>query len=343
MRNDKAKSSQRSPRNPRWAEQRLYRAFRRMNEGVEGRVQALRIVADTTRPPECKPAIAGWFHERTFAMFHPVRIVWFLALFLLATLAQAQQPALRLGIMPFNSTLALIKTHQPLRLHLEAALKRPVEIYTSADYAAFHRDSLAGAFDLLVTGPHFGVMCIDQGYMPLFHYKASLKPIFVVARTSGINSMDMLKGKRIGLSNRLSVSSIVGLRWLDDQGLQAGRDFEVLEKTTHGAAIAAVAVGDLDAALTTFTPLKQVPPDVRAKVSELPTSVQVPHLMTLAHNRLGPALVEQVRAALQAFPATPDGQAFFRDTGYQGYDPIAASDLKALQPYVPIVKRMMGL
>jgi phosphonate transport system substrate-binding protein len=47
--------------------------------------------------------------------------------------------------MPFNSTLALIKTHQPLRLHLEAALKRPVEIYTSADYAAFHRDSLAGA------------------------------------------------------------------------------------------------------------------------------------------------------------------------------------------------------
>jgi len=87
-----------------------------------------------------------------------------------------------MGIMPFNSTLALIKTHQPLRLHLEAALKRPVEIYTSADYAAFHRDSLAGTFDLLITGPHFGVMCIDQGYSPLFHYKASLKPIFVVAK-----------------------------------------------------------------------------------------------------------------------------------------------------------------
>jgi phosphonate transport system substrate-binding protein len=104
-----------------------------------------------------------------------------------------------------------------------------------------------------------------------------------------------------------------------------------------------VAVGDLDAALTTYTPLKQVPADVRAKVGELPTTVQVPHLMTLAHNRLGPAQVEQVRAALQAFQATSEGQAFFRDTGYLGYDPIGAQDLKALQLYVPIVKQMMGL
>ncbi|MEW5789857.1 MAG: phosphate/phosphite/phosphonate ABC transporter substrate-binding protein [Pseudomonadota bacterium] len=266
-------------------------------------------------------------------------VVWLLCL----VPAWGQQTALRLGIMPFNSTLALIKTHQPLRQHLEASLGRPVEIYTSADYAAFHRDSLAGAFDLLITGPHFGVMCMEQGYVPLFHYKASLRPIFVVRADAGIRAADQLKGKRVGLSNRLSVSSIVGLKWLADNGLQAGRDFDVLEKSTHGAAIAAVAVGDLDAALTTYTPLKQVPPDVRAKVAELPTTVQVPHLMTLAQGRLGQATVDQVRDALAAFPATPEGLAFFKDTGYQGYDAIGPGDLKILQPYVPIVKQMMGL
>ena len=178
--------------------------------------------------------------------------------------------------------------------------------------------------------------------MPLFHYKASLKPVFVVRADAGIKDVSGLKGKRIGLSNRLSVSSIVGLKWMADQGIQAGRDFEVLEKTTHGAAIAAVAVGDLDAALTTYTPLKQVPPDIRAKVLELPTTVEMPHLMTLAHQRMGPRLVEQIREALRVFPATADGQAFFRDTGYQGYDPVEARDIKALQPFVPIVKQMMG-
>ncbi len=260
-----------------------------------------------------------------------------------ASLVQAEPTVLRLGILPFNSTLALIKTHQPLRQHLELALNRPVEIYTSSDYVAFHRDSLAGNFDLLITGPHFGVMCIDQGYAPLYHYKTSLMPIFVVGKATGLNQIDKLKGKRIGLSNRLSVSSIVGLQWLAEKGLHSGQDFEVVEKTTHGAAIAAVAVGDLDAALTTYTPLKQVPADVRAQVAELPTTVQVPHLMTLAHSRLGAATLDQLRQALQAFPATPEGQVFFRDTGYAGYSPVEATDIKALRPYVPIVKKMMAL
>jgi phosphonate transport system substrate-binding protein len=266
-----------------------------------------------------------------------------LILLLAAAVAHAQQPALRLGIMPFNSTLALLKTHQPLRQHLEVALGQPVDIFTSSDYSAFHRDALAGTFDLLITGPHFGVMCIDQGYEPLFHYKASLRPIFVLRADGEIKTVAALKGKRIGLSNKLSVSSIVGLRWLADQGLQAEHDFAVVEKLTHGAAIAAVAVGDLDAALTTYTPLKQIPPDVRAKVTELPTSVQVPHLMTLAHTRLGPRLIEKTRDALRNFQTTPEGKAFFRDTGYLGYDAVEPADLKSLQPYVPIVKKMMGL
>lgn len=268
----------------------------------------------------------------------------FLMVFLWLPLsAMAEQVPLRLGIMPFNSTLALLKTHQPLRQHLAASLGRPVDIYTSADYAAFHRDSLAGQFDLLITGPHFGVMCMDYDFQPLFHYKASLRPIFVVRGDAGIKDVSMLKGKRIGLSNRLSVSSIVGLKWLTDQGLKVNQDFQVIEKTTHGAAIAAVAVGDLDAALTTYTPLKQVPADVRARVVEIPTDVQVPHLMTLAHNRLGASGVARVREALRSFAATPEGQKFFRDTGYQGYDPVNPADIKALQPYLPIVSQMMGL
>lgn len=256
---------------------------------------------------------------------------------------RAEGPPLRLGILPFNSTLALIKTHQPLRRYLEASLGVPVEIYTAADYVAFLRDSLAGNFDLLITGPHFGVLNIEQGYVPLFHYRATLKPVFVVRADSGIQDVSAFRGKRIALSNRLSVSSIAGLKWLADRGLMAGRDFEVLEKTTHGAAIAAVAVGDIEAALTTYTPLKQVPADVREKVAELPSSVNMPHLMTLAHARLGALQIDKIREALRAFPATPEGQDFFRDTGYLGYEPVSAADIKSLQPLVPIVKQFTGL
>ena len=79
-------------------------------------------------------------------------------------------------------------------------------------------------------------------------------PHCIVRADAPIASVADLRGKRIGLSSRLSISSIGGARWLQEQGLQMGRDYPIFERATHGAAIAAVAVGELDAALTTHTP-----------------------------------------------------------------------------------------
>lgn len=269
--------------------------------------------------------------------------LWFMAacLWLVLAGAGAAEP-LRLGIMPFNSALALIKTHQPLRNHLQARLDRPVEIYTSADYFTFLNETQAGHFDMVITGPHFGAMAIERGYQPLVQYKAVLQPVFVVRRDGNIRSLEDLKGKRIGLSSRLSMSSIGGVKWLLDRGMQIGRDFSLHERSTHGAAIAAVAVGDLDAALTTHTPLRQVPEDVRARVVVLPVDVAVPHLMTLANRRLGKSMTERIKQALDSFPATAEGQAFFLDTGYVGYREVVGADLKVLSPYLDLTRKVMS-
>jgi len=276
-------------------------------------------------------------------MFAVLRLCVALALLLCAASSRASEP-LKLGIMPFNSALALVKTHAPLRDHLQKELGRPVEIFTSTDYFTFINESLDGRFDLLITGPHFAVMSSEKGYVPLMRYRAMLQPLFVVRPQAGIKSVTDLRGKKIGLSSRLSISSIGGVRWLQDHGLQFGRDYQLFERATHGAAVAAVAVGELDAALTTYTPLKQIPEDVRARVTELPIDIKVPHLMTLAHQQLGKQEIERVRAALLSFSeSSPAGKAFFEQTGYLGYEPISAVDLKSMQPYVELTRRLMTL
>lgn len=254
----------------------------------------------------------------------------------------AEAKPLRLGIMPFNSTLALFKTHQPLRLYLQNALGRPVELYTAADYFSFLNESLAGSYDLAITGPHFGVMGLQKGQEALVRYKATLQPVFVVRPNSGIRSLDDLRGKRIGLSSRLSISSIGGVKWLLDHDLRMGRDYQLFERTTHGAAVAAVAVGELDAALTTHTPLHQVPEDVRAKVVVMPIDVRVPHLMTMAHSRLGKAEIARIRATLLRFGNTPEGQEFFRSTGYEGYQEVTQADIQALAPYIELTRSLLS-
>jgi len=257
-------------------------------------------------------------------------------------LAQAQSlPPLKMGIMPFNSTLALIKTHQPLIQHLESKLGRRINVFTSTDYFTFVNELLDGHFDLAIAGPHFGSMAQERGSVLLFRYKADLQPVFVVRTDSNLKILDDLRGKRVGLSSRLSISSIGGVKWLQDKGLALSKDYQLVERSTHGAAIAAVAVGELDAALTTFTPLKQVPDDVRAKVRVLPLDIHSPHLMTLAHTRLGAQEIERVRNALRSFPDTPAGRGFFQETGYGGYAEISAADLKTLKPFVDLTVEMM--
>jgi len=257
-------------------------------------------------------------------------------------LAQAQSlPPLKMGIMPFNSTLALIKTHQPLIQHLESKLGRRINVFTSTDYFTFVNELLDGHFDLAIAGPHFGSMAQERGSVLLFRYKADLQPVFVVRTDSNLKILDDLRGKRVGLSSRLSISSIGGVKWLQDKGLALSKDYQLVERSTHGAAIAAVAVGELDAALTTFTPLKQVPDDVRAKVRVLPLDMHSPHLMTLAHTRLGTQEIERVRNALRSFPETPAGRGFFQETGYGGYAEISAADLKTLKPFVDLTVEMM--
>lgn len=250
-------------------------------------------------------------------------------------------PPLKLGIMPFNSTLALIKTHRPLMQHLETALGRNVIVYTSTDYFTYVNELLDGQFDLAIAGPHFGVMSQSRGMTILARYKADLQPVFVVKVGSSIQTLSDLKGKRLGLSSRLSISSIGGVKWLQDQGLTLNQDYQLLERSTHGAAVAAVAVGELDAALTTHTPLNQIPEDVRAKIRVMPLDIHTPHLMTLAHARLGTVDIARTRQALQDFPDTPAGRMFFKETGYEGYCDVTASDQAQLRPFIDLTVAMM--
>lgn len=250
-------------------------------------------------------------------------------------------PPLKLGIMPFNSTLALIKTHKPLIQHLESRLGRRIIVFTSADYFTYVNELLDGHFDLAIAGPHFGSMAQERGSVILFRYKADLQPVFVVRADSAINSLEDLRGKRVGLSSRLSISSIGGVKWLHDRGLKLVTDFTLVERSTHGAAIAGVAVGELDAALTTYTPLNQIPDDVRAKVKVLPLDIHSPHLMTLAHSRLGSVEIDRVRKALREFPETALGHTFFEETGYGGYSEVSKADLQTLKPFVQLTVDMM--
>ncbi|MEW6164406.1 MAG: phosphate/phosphite/phosphonate ABC transporter substrate-binding protein [Pseudomonadota bacterium] len=260
-------------------------------------------------------------------------------------LSLAQQRPLRMAVHPYNSTLALVATHRPLQKYLEATLQHPVEFYTAASFDAFIAALMAGEYDIAISPPHFAMIALEKGiYAPLVHYKSRLEPLLVVPKDSVVRHAADFAGKRIAMADRTAFIRIVVLQWLASAGLEAGRDYQIVERPSHGASITATVLGEADAGLATTTTMRQVPADIQAQVRILTTGLKFPHLFTLANKRLGAPMIARLQAALLGLTAEhPEGRVFFEKTGFGGYEEVGAEELAALKPYVAPTRRVMGL
>lgn len=245
--------------------------------------------------------------------------------------SQLLADVLKIGIVPYTDSLKIIKIHQPLRIYLEKSLDMEVQIFTSKSYEDFYEDSKNGFFDVIITGPHFGVLHLEDGFLPLYRYNVELKPIFVVLKDAPYyNEMD-LKNKQIALSNYLSVSSMGGVKSLIESGFKNGIDFKLFNAKSHTSAIASVLIGESAAAITTYTPLKQMTDQsILEKVRFFETKMSMPHLFTIAYKNIQQPLYQKLILKFKQFEYSPQGIEFFKSTGYVGYTEITPSDIANL-------------
>lgn len=253
---------------------------------------------------------------------------------------QQEVAPIRLAVHPYASTLALIGTYRPLQQYLAAELGRPVEFYTAPSFDAFVDTLLAGGYDIVASPPHFAVMASEKYYVPLAHFQTQLEPVLVVRTGSKLNKAGDFRGKRIAMADKSAFIRLVTVKWLADNGLEMGRDYQIDERPNHGASISAAAMGEADAGLATVTALKQLPADLQQQVRVIGTGQRYPHLFTIAHRRLGEVEIARIKRALLAFPGTAEGRQFMEKTGFKGYEEISSEELRSLQPYVDLYRRM---
>jgi phosphonate transport system substrate-binding protein len=257
-----------------------------------------------------------------------------------SVVAQQESAPIRLAVHPYASTLALINTYRPLQQYLAKELGRPVEFYTAPSFEAFVDTLQAGGYDIAISPPHFAVMACEKYYVPLLHYQTLLEPLLVVRGDSKLNKAVDFRGKRIAMADRSAFIRLITVKWLADNGLEVGRDYRIEERPNHGASISAAAMGEVDAGLGTITALKQLPADLQQQVRVIGTGQRFAHLFTIAHRRLGEMEIAHIKRALLAFPDTAEGRQFMEKSGFKGYEEISAEELRSVQPYVDLYRRM---
>ena len=257
--------------------------------------------------------------------------------------AQTEEAPLKLGVMPFNSPQALVRSLQPLTTHLEQQLGRKVIIYTAPNYSVHIQQLLAGEFDLAITGPHFAALAEERSMHILYRYAAKLETLLVLPAGSPPLQPAQLRGKTIATSSRFAIITLGSLEWLEKNGLEFNKDYTLQEYPSHGAAIAAVANGMADAAFVARTALQQNPDEVNRAVSVQETGIFLPQLCTPLNRRLDLAVMERITRAFASFPGTAGGQEFFQRTGYAGYAPLSTADRAQLRSYISLTKRLLEL
>ena len=257
--------------------------------------------------------------------------------------AQTEEAPLKLGVMPFNSPQALVRSLQPLTTHLEQQLGRKVIIYTAPNYSVHIQQLLAGEFDLAITGPHFAALAEERSMHILYRYAAKLETLLVLPAGSPPLQPAQLRGKTIATSSRFAIITLGSLEWLEKNGLEFNKDYTLQEYPSHGAAIAAVANGMADAAFVARTALQQNPDEVKRAVSVQETGIFLPQVRTLLNRRLDLAVMERITRAFASFPGTAGGQEFFQRTGYAGYAPLSTADRAQLRSYISLTKRLLEL
>jgi len=225
---------------------------------------------------------------------------------------------LKIGVIPYTDTLKILTIHQPLKEFLSSRLNREVEIYTSSSYEKFFEDTKNGEFDIVITGPHFGLLHINDGFIPIVRYDTELRPIFVVSKDSKYSKIGDLKNTKVSLSNYLSVSSIDGIKTLIDQGFKNDLDFTLVNAKSHTSAIMSVVLGDNDAAITTYTPVKQLTDDnIKRKIRILESDFAMPHLFTIANSSLPSEIVQKNKNSIVGFSIISKRYRVFSKNGLQ--------------------------
>src|SRR5260221_1961191 len=136
--------------------------------------------------------------------------------------------ALRIGLLPGEAALTVIRLNKPLGAYLERRLQMPVELIVGTDYAATGEALRFGRIDIAYLGPITYVLGrqragIEAFAKPMHDHGATFTALVIAAADSPVMSLTDLKGQSIAFGDVASTSGHWGPRdMLHGAGLESG-------------------------------------------------------------------------------------------------------------------------
>lgn len=258
--------------------------------------------------------------------------------------AHAGLRPLEIGIMPYLPTATLISGHQPLRRHLEATLSRDARLSSAPDFPTFHRRTLAGDYDLVITGPPLAWHAHQENKMTWIAVSDRvLRILFLVPNDSPIQRIEDLGGRSVATIDPMTITAQVASATLREHRLEPGRDVIMVHRNSPANAAQATLLGDAAATAFPSVSLPGLPIEMRRQFRPIHESHNLPSVAFLARNTIDLPTPGEMQAILFHFAReTAEGKEFLRQFNHDG---LHAPDLKAmriLDQYLPELRRQLA-
>ena len=222
--------------------------------------------------------------------------------------AQSRDPSrLRVALLPDENAATLIQNAQPLKAHLERALKKEIEIVVTTDYSSMIEAMRFGRIEIGYFGPFSYVLAksrapdIEAFAVGVEKGSPSYHSILIATAGGPVKTLADVKGKPFGFGDQASTSSHLAPRaHLARNGLEGERDYRPVHLGTHDAVARAVQAGQVPAGALSeqiFRALVERKTIDPAKVVKLDLTPPIPNYPITMQGNLAPALKQAIRDA----------------------------------------------
>ncbi len=223
--------------------------------------------------------------------------------------AQSRDPSrLRVALLPDENASTIIQNAQPLKTHLERALRKDVEIVVTTDYSSMIEAARFGRIEIAYFGPFSYVLAKSRapGIEPFAVGIERGSPFYnsvVIAQKGGpVAALADVRGKPFAFGDQASTSSHLVPRapLLQRAGLDGARDYRPVHVGTHDAVARTVQSGQAPAGalskpiLDTLYARNAVDKD---RLVEIALSDPIPNYPMVMQGNLVPALKDAIRTA----------------------------------------------
>jgi phosphonate transport system substrate-binding protein len=222
-------------------------------------------------------------------------------------LAQGADPkTLRVALLPDENASTIIQNAQPLKVHLEKAVGKPVDLVVTTDYSSMIEAMRFGRIDVAYFGPLSYVLARSKSEIEAFAVGVSkgsptYTSVVIVPSDSPVRALADLKGRTVGYGDTASTSShLVPRAMIQDAGLIAKDDYRTVYLGAHDAVARAVETGKVDAGALSKPILESLLKAGKvdaAKVRVLAETRPIPNYPMAMQSKLAPELKARIRAA----------------------------------------------